>query len=151
MANAVYGESRGEPYEGQVAVAAVILNRLRSPEFPNSISGVIFQSLAFTAVADGQIWLTPNDRAKKAVQDAINGLDPHGWLPVLFQPRNGNVQMDLEPSSGEDDRQAYFLHVTSEAAGQGKPVPGCFFCLHCDRMEGHPPEWNCFPKKGVQL
>lgn len=53
LANAVYGESRGEPYEGQVAVAAVILNRLESPEFPDSISEIIFQPLAFTAVADG--------------------------------------------------------------------------------------------------
>ncbi|MCK9906454.1 cell wall hydrolase, partial [Frankia sp. Cpl3] len=56
MANAVYGEARGEPYVGQVAVAAVILNRTRHPDFPKTISGVIFEPLAFTAVADGQIW-----------------------------------------------------------------------------------------------
>ncbi|MGN7453761.1 spore cortex-lytic enzyme [Paenibacillus pasadenensis] len=86
MANAVYGEARGEPYEGQVAVAAVILNRLRSPEFPNSITGVIFQNLAFTAVADGQIWLTPNERAKQAVQDAINGWDPSDGCLYYFNP-----------------------------------------------------------------
>jgi N-acetylmuramoyl-L-alanine amidase len=86
MSNAVYGESRGEPYEGQVAVAAVILNRLKSPEFPKSISGVIFQSLAFTAVADGQIWLTPNETAKKAVMDAINGWDPTGGCIYYFNP-----------------------------------------------------------------
>ena len=60
MANAVYGESRGEPYIGQVAVAAVILNRVNSASFPNTVSGVIFEPGAFTAVADGQIWLTPN-------------------------------------------------------------------------------------------
>ncbi|NIK68891.1 MULTISPECIES: spore cortex-lytic enzyme [unclassified Paenibacillus] len=86
MANAVYGESRGEPYEGQVAVAAVILNRLKSPSFPNTISGVIFQPLAFTAVADGQIWLTPNETARKAVQDAINGWDPTGGCTYYFNP-----------------------------------------------------------------
>ncbi|QJC52228.1 spore cortex-lytic enzyme [Paenibacillus albicereus] len=86
MANAVYGEARGEPYEGQVAVAAVILNRLRSPEFPNSISGVIFQNRAFTAVADGQIWLTPNERAKQAVQDAIGGWDPSDGCLYYFNP-----------------------------------------------------------------
>ncbi|WP_274655243.1 spore cortex-lytic enzyme [Paenibacillus humicola] len=86
MANAVYGESRGEPYVGQVAVAAVILNRLSSPSFPNSISGVIFQPGAFTAVADGQIWLTPNATAKKAVQDAINGWDPTGGCIYYFNP-----------------------------------------------------------------
>ncbi|GIP36876.1 spore cortex-lytic enzyme [Paenibacillus sp. J31TS4] len=86
MANAVYGESRGEPYVGQIAVAAVILNRLRSPSFPNTISGVIFQPGAFTAVADGQIWLTPNERARKAVLDAINGMDPTGGCLYYFNP-----------------------------------------------------------------
>lgn len=86
MANAVYGESRGEPYEGQVAVAAVILNRVESSSFPNSVSGVIFEPGAFTAVADGQIWLTPNDLAKKAVIDAINGWDPTGNALYYFNP-----------------------------------------------------------------
>ncbi|MFC5648961.1 spore cortex-lytic enzyme [Paenibacillus solisilvae] len=86
MANAVYGESRGEPYVGQVAVAAVILNRLKSPSFPNTVSGVIFQPGAFTAVADGQIWLTPNVNAKKAVQEAINGWDPTGGCIYYFNP-----------------------------------------------------------------
>ncbi len=86
MANAVYGESRGEPYVGQVAVAAVILNRLESASFPKTISGIIFQPGAFTAVADGQIWLTPNDTARKAVQDAINGFDPSGGAIYYFNP-----------------------------------------------------------------
>lgn len=86
MANAVYGEARGEPYEGQVAVAAVILNRLESATFPNTVSGVIFEPLAFTAVADGQIWLTPNERAKSAVLDAINGWDPTGNAIYYFNP-----------------------------------------------------------------
>ncbi|GAA0347291.1 spore cortex-lytic enzyme [Bacillus carboniphilus] len=86
MANAVYGEARGEPYEGQVAVAAVILNRVESPTFPNTVSGVIFEPLAFTAVADGQIWLTPNERAKEAVLDAINGWDPTGNAIYYFNP-----------------------------------------------------------------
>lgn len=86
MANAVYGEARGEPYVGQVAVAAVIMNRVNSPSFPNTVSGVIFEPLAFTAVADGQIWLTPNDTAKKAVLDAINGWDPTGNALYYFNP-----------------------------------------------------------------
>lgn len=86
MANAVYGEARGEPYDGQVAVAAVILNRVNSPSFPNTASGVIFQPGAFTAVADGQIWLTPNDKAKKAVQDALGGWDPTGGCIYYFNP-----------------------------------------------------------------
>jgi N-acetylmuramoyl-L-alanine amidase len=86
MANAVYGEARGEPYIGQVAVAAVILNRLESATFPNTVSGVIFEPLAFTAVADGQIWLTPNETARKAVLDAINGWDPTGDAQYYFNP-----------------------------------------------------------------
>ncbi|EOS56946.1 spore cortex-lytic enzyme [Paenibacillus barengoltzii] len=87
MANAVYGEARGEPFEGQVAVAAVILNRVKSPSFPNTVSGVIFQPGAFTAVADGQIWLEPNEQARKAVQQALNGWDPTGGCLYYFNPK----------------------------------------------------------------
>lgn len=87
MANAVYGESRGEPYIGQVAVAAVILNRLTSSSFPNSVSGIIYQPGAFTAVADGQINLTPNENAKKAVLDAINGWDPTTGCIYYYNPK----------------------------------------------------------------
>lgn len=87
MARAVYSEARGEPYTGQVAVAAVVLNRLHDADFPNTIRGVIFQPWAFTAVHDGQFWLTPNAQAYQAVRDAINGWDPTGealyyWNPV---------------------------------------------------------------------
>lgn len=86
MANAVYGEARGEPFEGQVAVAAVILNRVKSPSFPNTASGVIFQPGAFTAVADGQIYLEPNESARKAVQQALNGWDPSEGCLYYFNP-----------------------------------------------------------------
>lgn len=86
MANAVYGEARGEPYEGQVAVAAVILNRVEHADFPDTVGGVIFQPGAFTAVDDGQIWLTPNERAKEAVIDAINGWDPSENAIYYFNP-----------------------------------------------------------------
>lgn len=87
MSNAVFGESRGEPFEGQVAVAAVILNRVNSTKFPNTVSGVIFQPGAFTAVSDGQIWLTPNHKAKQAVLDAINGWDPSYGALYYFNPK----------------------------------------------------------------
>ncbi|MDG5787623.1 spore cortex-lytic enzyme [Evansella sp. AB-P1] len=86
MAQAVYGEARGEPYVGQVAVAAVILNRIQSPTFPNTASGVIFEPRAFTAVADGQIYMEPNETARKAVLDAINGQDPSGNALYYFNP-----------------------------------------------------------------
>lgn len=87
LARAVYSEARGEPYEGQVAVAAVILNRMRSPLFPNSISGVIFEPRAFTAVDDGQFWgMTPVDASYKAVKDAINGWDPSLNALYYFNP-----------------------------------------------------------------
>ncbi len=76
LARCVYAEARGEPYAGQVAVAAVVLNRVRSASFPNTISGVIYQPWAFTSVNDGQINYTPNDSAYKAAQDALNGWDP---------------------------------------------------------------------------
>ncbi len=86
LAKCVYAESRGEPYTGQVAVAAVILNRVKSPSFPNTISGVIYQPYAFTAVSDGQINLTPNSTAYKAAQDALNGWDPTYGCLYYYNP-----------------------------------------------------------------
>lgn len=86
LARCVYAEARGEPYTGQVAVAAVVLNRVRSSKFPNSISGVIYQPLAFTAVADGQINLTPNETAYKAAKDALNGWDPTNGCLYYYNP-----------------------------------------------------------------
>lgn len=92
MANAVYGESRGEPFEGQVAVAAVILNRVKSSSFPNTPSAVIFEPRAFTAVADGQIWLEPNESASKAVRSALKGWDPTGGCTYYFNPATATSQ-----------------------------------------------------------
>ena len=86
LARVVYAEARGEPYAGQVAVAAVVLNRVRSSAFPNTISGVVYQSGAFTAVADGQINLTPNQTAYNAAQDALNGWDPSYGAIYYFNP-----------------------------------------------------------------
>lgn len=82
----VYGEARGESYTGKVAVAAVILNRVRSSSFPNSISGVIYQAGAFTCVSDGQINLGTNDECTRAAQDALNGWDPTGGAIYYFNP-----------------------------------------------------------------
>ncbi len=87
MATAIHAEARGESYSGKVAVGAVILNRVRSSAFPNTIAGVIYQPGAFTAVDDGQINLTPNEESKRAARDAMNGWDPTGgciyyWNPV---------------------------------------------------------------------
>ena len=86
LARAIYGESRGEPYTGQVAVGAVIMNRVRSSKFPNTIAGVIYQSCAFDAVSDGQINLQPDATAKKAAQDALNGWDPSYGAIYYFNP-----------------------------------------------------------------
>ncbi len=88
IARAVNGEARGEPYEGQVAVAAVILNRVKHSSFPNSISGVIYQPGAFTAVSDGQINvpIAENSTIYKACQDAMNGWDPTGGAIYYFNP-----------------------------------------------------------------
>ncbi len=82
----VYGEARGESYTGKVAVAAVVLNRVRSASFPNSISGVIYQQGAFTCVSDGQINLGTNDECTRAAQDALNGWDPTGGAIYYFNP-----------------------------------------------------------------
>ena len=88
MARAINGEARGEPYEGQVAVGAVILNRVKSSKFPNTIAGVIYESGAFTAVADGQINqpIAENSTVVKAARDAMNGWDPTGGAIYYFNP-----------------------------------------------------------------
>ena len=86
LARAIYGEARGEPYTGMVAVGAVILNRVESPNFPSIIAGVIYQKGAFDAVADGQINLTPNEQAYNAARDAMNGWDPSGGAIYYFNP-----------------------------------------------------------------
>ncbi|KPV43584.1 hypothetical protein AN477_12170 [Alicyclobacillus ferrooxydans] len=82
----VSGEARGEPYEGQVAVAAVILNRLKSPKFPHSIPGIIYAPGAFTCVSDGQINVPPDASVKKAVLAAIHGWDPTMGALYYFDP-----------------------------------------------------------------
>lgn len=82
----IYGEARGESYAGKVAVGAVILNRVASSSFPNTISGVIYQSGAFTCVSDGQINLGTNDECTRAAQDALNGWDPSGGALYYFNP-----------------------------------------------------------------
>ncbi|MDD4291719.1 MAG: spore cortex-lytic enzyme [Clostridia bacterium] len=86
MACCIYGEARGEVYTGKVAVGAIILNRVKSSSFPNTISGVIYQSGAFTAVSDGQINLGTNDECIKAAQDAMNGWDPTYGCIYYYNP-----------------------------------------------------------------
>ena len=86
LAHLIYGEARGESYIGQVAVGAVIMNRVKSSLFPNTISGVIYQRGAFDAVSDGQINMSPDSTAIKAAQDAINGWDPSYGAIYYFNP-----------------------------------------------------------------
>ncbi|NGP43977.1 hypothetical protein G4V62_03055 [Bacillaceae bacterium SIJ1] len=92
MAKAVHGEARGESMRGQVAVAAVILNRLESQEFPNTVSGVIYQENAFTAIQDGQYALEPNDQAYEAVYYALQGWDPTGQALYYYNPNTATSQ-----------------------------------------------------------
>ena len=87
LARCVYGEARGEPYVGKVAVAAVVLNRVKSSSFPNTIAGVIYQKDAFTAVKDGQFYLTPDADAYRAARDALNGWDPTYGCLYYYNPR----------------------------------------------------------------
>ncbi len=86
LAQCIHGEARGEPYTGQVAVAAVILNRVDDPRFPKTVAGVIFQPGAFTAVSDGQMFQPPGDSALKAARDALNGWDPSGGAIYYYNP-----------------------------------------------------------------
>ncbi|MCD8373098.1 MAG: spore cortex-lytic enzyme [Clostridia bacterium] len=86
LAKCIYGEARGESYTGQVAVGAVIMNRVASSLFPNTVSGVIYQKDAFTAVTDGQINLTPDQTALNAAQDALNGWDPTYGCLYYYNP-----------------------------------------------------------------
>ena len=88
VARAINGEARGESYEGQVAVGAVIMNRVANPNFPNTIAGVIYQSGAFTAVADGQINtpISEGSTVVKAARDAMNGWDPTGGAIYYYNP-----------------------------------------------------------------
>jgi len=86
LAKCIHAEARGEPYTGQVAVGAVILNRVASSKFPNTIYGVIYQPYAFTCVADGQINLEPNQTAYNAARDALNGWDPTYGALYYYNP-----------------------------------------------------------------
>ena len=86
LARLISAEARGEPYAGQVAVGAVVLNRVESPAFPNTMSGVIYQSGAFTCLQDGQFWGSVADSAYKAARDAINGWDPSGGAIYYYNP-----------------------------------------------------------------
>lgn len=86
LAKCIHAEARGEPYTGKVAVGAVVLNRVRSSKFPNSIAGVIYEPWAFTAVHDGQINLEPNEEAKRAARDALNGWDPTNGCIYYYNP-----------------------------------------------------------------
>ena len=86
LSRVIYGEARGELYTGQVAVGAVVMNRIKSSSFPNTLSGVVYQSGAFDAVKDGQVNLTPDSTARKAAQDAMNGWDPSYGAIYYFNP-----------------------------------------------------------------
>jgi N-acetylmuramoyl-L-alanine amidase len=86
LARLISAEARGEPYTGQVAVGAVVLNRIKSPAFPNTMSGVIYQSGAFTCIDDGQFWGEVTDSSYKAARDALNGWDPSGGAIYYFNP-----------------------------------------------------------------
>ncbi len=92
LARAVYSEAKGEPYEGQIAIAAVILNRVDHPEFPNTVAGVIYEPLAFQVVANGQINQAADSQAKQAANEALHGLDPTNGALYFFNPNKTTNQ-----------------------------------------------------------
>ncbi len=95
LARLVHGEARGEPYKGKVAVAAVVLNRVKSSSFPSTIAGVIYQSGAFDAVSDGQINLAPDQESINAARDAMNGWDPSNGCLYYYNPRTATSRWML--------------------------------------------------------
>lgn len=92
LARIISAEARGEPYVGQVAVGAVILNRVKHPSFPNTLSGVIYQNGAFTAIVDGQIHQPVSSSAYNAARDALNGWDPTGGCIYYYNPKTAKNQ-----------------------------------------------------------
>ena len=86
LANIISAEARGEPFEGQVAVGAVVLNRVEHPSFPDTLSGVVYQPGAFTAITDGQINEPVAESAKRAAREALNGSDPSGGAIYYYNP-----------------------------------------------------------------
>lgn len=91
LARIIHGEARGEPYEGQVAVGAVVLNRVKSQGFPNTIREVIFQKNQFSAVSDGQFYLEPNETAYRAARDALSGRDPSLGALFFYNPKTAKT------------------------------------------------------------
>ncbi len=92
LARIISAEARGEPYNGQVAVGACVLNRVKHPSFPNTIAGVVYQPGAFTAITDGQIKEAVTESARRAAQDALNGWDPSGGAIYYYNPDKTNNQ-----------------------------------------------------------
>ena len=95
LARLVHGEARGEPYKGKVAVAAVVLNRVKSSSFPNTIAGVIYQRGAFDAVSDGQINMQPDNESIRAARDAMNGWDPSNGCLYYYNPKTATCRWML--------------------------------------------------------
>ncbi|KXS42401.1 MAG: cell wall hydrolase SleB [Candidatus Frackibacter sp. T328-2] len=91
LAKVIYAEARGEPYEGQVAVGAVVLNRVEHSGFPNTIRGVVYQKEQFTSVKNGQINLKPNKTAYKAAREALNGRDPSKGAIYFYNPKKAKT------------------------------------------------------------
>ena len=99
LARIISAEARGEPYTGQVAVGAVVLNRIKHPSFPDTLSGVIYQNGAFTAIVDGQFNESIADSAYKAAKDALNGWDPTGGCIYYYNPsKTSNAYMHSKPT-----------------------------------------------------
>ncbi len=114
MAKVVFAESKGEPYTGKVAVASVILNRVTSPNFPNTVEEVITQKNAFSCVVNGVINVTPNNDSYNAVNDAIKGLDPTNKALYFYNPKIATCSWmkEIEKCNVKTIGQHVFFNVT---------------------------------------
>ncbi len=125
LARVVHGEARGEPYLGKVAVAAVVLNRVASASFPNTIAGVVYQANAFTAVSDGQINLTPDAESIRAARDAMNGWDPTGGALYYYNPAIATSSWIYSRKVVAVIRKHYFRGLKGKGGG---PILPLFWC-----------------------
>ena len=113
MSQIVYAESKGEPFEGKVAVASVILNRVLDPSFPNTIEGVVFQPYAFSCVVDGQINVEPNQECFDAVYEALSGNDPTNQALFFYNPEIStcNWMLGVEKINSTPRGQHLFFQI----------------------------------------
>ncbi len=131
LAKVISAEARGEPYDGQVAVGAVILNRIAHPSFPNTLAGVVYEPGAFTCMVDGQIDQPIASSAYQAARDALNGTDPSGGAIYYFNPVTATSAWIVVKAAADRHRETSVLFVSNLSTAEKRANPRRGFALHC--------------------